>query len=500
MNDPLSSAAKVRPDAPALDDDGRVWTYAELDAAAGRMARRLAPLGAAPGATVALVAHPNALAVQAVWAVPRTGAVLAPLNPRLGRAAMERALHVIGPDLILGTEQDLHDSAVDADWVTTLDDLPRPPGERMPGGPFAPDGATGPDGGGSGLGDQRADEGDHVDPVAAIRADGSRPLALLWTSGTSGDPDAIPVLASALDASARASVERLGLTETDRWYASLSLGHVGGLALVHRAAHVGCTLVVRGRFSTEVLVELIDHEGLTHASLVPTMLRRLLDMRGDRTVPSTLRGLLIGGAAAGGALVPEGVERGYPIALTYGLTEAGSQVATAPPALVAEKPGTVGLPLDVVEVRIQDDGEILVRGPTVSPGATNTEGWLATGDVGRLDDDGHLWISGRISDRIVTGGVTVDPRSVELVLEELPGVSAAAVAGLPDDDWGETVVALVVSEPDTDPEELIGRARERLSASELPRRVEFIDALPVNANGKIDRAAVRAAFSGASLA
>ena len=473
MNGPLRATAQARPDAPALDDGGRVWTYAELDAAVGRMARRLAPLGAGPGSTVALIAHPNTLSIRAVWAVPRTGAILAPLNPRLGSASMERALDAIGPDLILSTDADLSDAAIDSDWVTTLDDLPRPAGGRE---------GTG--------GDRGPGESE------------PKPFALLWTSGTSGDPHAVPILSSSLDASARASRARLGLTEADRWYASLSLGHVGGLALVHRAAHVGCTLLVRGRFSAEVLGELIDHEELTHASLVPTMLRRFLDLRCGEPVPSTLRCLLVGGAATGGTLIPESIKRGYPVALTYGLTEAGSQVATAPPALVAEKPGTVGLPIDGLELRIQEDGEIHVRGPTVSSGAADVEGWLATGDVGRLDDDGHLWISGRISDRIVTGGVTVDPRSVEVVLEGLPGISAAAVAGLPDDDWGETVVALVVSEvgAGADPEALIRRARERLSASELPRRVEFIDALPVNTNGKIDRGAVRAVFSDVSSA
>ncbi len=468
MSDPLRAAAQARPDVPALDDGVRVWTYAELDAAVGRMARRLVPLGAEPDSSVALVAHPSALSIQAVWAVPRTGAALVPLNPLLGAAAMERALDAIGPDLILSTEQDVGDAALDADWVTTLDDLPRP--------------ATGAPAGGDG-----GEPG---------------PFALLWTSGSSGDPRAVPILSSALEASARASVARLGLTESDRWYASLSLGHVGGLALVHRAAHVGCTLLVRGRFSAEELGALIDGEGLTHASLVPTMLKQLLDVRGGESVPSTLRCLLVGGAAAGGALVPKVIERGYPVALTYGLTEACSQVATAPPDLVAEKPGTVGAPIDGLALRIGEDGEIWVRGDTVSPGVADEKGWLATGDLGRLDGDGHLWISGRISDRILTGGATVDPRSVEVVLEGLPGVSAAAVAGLPDDVWGETVVALIVPGPgaEVDPKALIARARERLSASQLPRRVEFADALPLNTNGKIDRDAVRAAFAGASHA
>ena len=272
MSDPLRAAAQARPDAPALDDGGRVWTYAELDAAVGRMARRLAPFGARPGSTVALVAHPSPLSVQALWAVPRTGAVLSPLNPRLGAAAMERALDAIGPDLILSTERDMSGAALDADWVTTLDDLPRPA---------------------SGEGEGAGEGADLDPPVTVDEAKGGganpRPFALLWTSGTAGDPRAVPILSSALEASARASVARLGLTEVDRWYASLSLGHVGGLALVHRAAHVGCTLLVRGRFSAEVLGELIEREGLTHASLVPAMLRRLLDVRGGDSVPSTLR-------------------------------------------------------------------------------------------------------------------------------------------------------------------------------------------------------------------
>ena len=478
MSDPLRAAAQTRPDAPALNDGGDVWTYAELDAAVGRMARRLAPLGAGPGSTVALVAHPNTLSIQALWAVPRTGAVLAPLNPRLGAVSMERALDVIGPDLILSIEQDVHDpalkTALDTDWVTTLDDLPKPSSEE--GGGAAVDAASVP---------------------GATSEPEPRPFALLWTSGTSGNASAVPILSSALEASANASVARLGLTERDRWYASLSLGHVGGLALVHRAAHVGCTLLVRGRFSAEVLGELIGREGLTHASLVPTMLRRLLDVRGGESVPSTLRCLLVGGAPAGGGLVLIALAQGYPIALTYGLTEACSQVATAPPDLVTEKPGTVGPPIDSLEIRIRENGEICVRGATVSPGVADEEGWLATGDLGRLDGDGHLWISGRLSDQIVTGGATVDPCAVEAVLESLPGVFRAAVVGLPDDVWGETVAALIVPDPGmgADPEVLMAQARDRLSTSELPRRVEFADSLPVNVNGKIDQGRVRAVFS-----
>lgn len=463
MSDPVSVAAGSRPDAPALDDGARVWTYAQLDAAVARMARRLAPFGSGSGATVALVAHPSAPSVQALFAVPRTGATLAVLSPRLGSEAMERALDAVGPDLLLSTEADVRGLGLDPNWFTIVDDLPKPPPGH--GGP-----------------------GD-TDP--------SRPFALLWTSGTSGEPGTVPVTMDALDASARAVSARLDLGPDDRWYASLALAHIGGLALVHRAAHSGSCLLVRGPYSPKTLAELIDHGEVTHASLVPTMLHQLLDARGGASVPSSLRCLLLGGAAAGERLVEEAVARGYPVALTYGLTEACSQVATAPPELVADKPGTVGSPIEGVELRLLESGEIWVRGPTVAPSLVDQDGWLATGDFGTLDEEGHLWITGRMDERIISGGVNIDPKSVEEVILGIPGVAAVAVVGISDDTWGEVVGALVVPESETlNLRALESAVRGRVSGAEVPRRLAVAEELPRNANGKIDRAEVRARLIG----
>ena len=460
MSDPLRAAAASWPDAPALDDGAQVWTYAQLDAAVARMARRLAPFGSGSGATVALVSHQSALSVQALFAVPRTGATLVVLNPRLRSEALERALDAVGPDLLLGTDADVQGLGLDPDWFTTVDDLPKPP----PG------------------------HGD-VGEVAGA----PRPFALLWTSGTSGEPGVVPVTVDALNASARAVSARLDLGPDDRWYASLSLAHIGGLALVHRVVNSGSCLLVRGPYSPRTLAELIDHGEVTHASLVPTMLHQLLDARGGAPVPSSLRCLLIGGAAAGERLVEEALDRGYPVALTYGLTEACSQVATAPPELVAEKPGTVGSPIDGVELRLLDSGEIWVRGPTVAPSLVDEDGWLATGDFGTLDEEGHLWITGRVDERIVSGGVNIDPKTVEEVILDFPGVAAVAVVGISDDTWGEVVGALVVPESGVlNMEALESAVRERVSGAEVPRRLAVAEELPRNANGKIDRAEVRA--------
>ncbi len=458
MSDPLRSAARLRPDAPALDDGARVWGYAELDAAVGRMASRLAPLGARPGARVALAAHPSSLSVQALFAVPRAHAELAVLNPRLGPEALERALDAVEPDLLLSTDADVGALGLEPDWFTTIDDLPKPP----------------PGQGGDAEGDPRA-------------------AFLLWTSGTSGEPGLVPVTMAALDASARAVSARLGLGARDRWYASLSLAHIGGLALIHRAMHTGACLVARGAYSTEALVEFVEEGGITHASLVPTMLRRLLDARGGARAPAGQRCLVVGGAPAGSDLVREALDLGYRVALTYGLTEACSQVATAPPELVTAKPGTVGPPLEGVELRLLESGEIALRGPTVAPSLVDETGWLRTGDFGSLDEDGHLWITGREDERIVTGGVNVHPAAVEDAIQDVPGVVAVAVAGIGDETWGEVVGALVVAgSEEPDPGVMRDVVRRRLSDAEAPRRIVFARGLPTNANGKVDRAQVRA--------
>jgi len=225
------------------------------------------------------------------------------------------------------------------------------------------------------------------------------------------------------------------------------------------------------------------------------MLHRLLDLWGEGQAPESLNCLLIGGARAEDALVERAVALGFPLFLTYGLTEAASQVATAPPELVRSKPGTVGPPLPGVEVRIAFDGEILVRGGTVAPGERGEGGWLRTGDLGRLDEDGHLWVVGRLSHRIISGGVNVDPVEVEGFLRECPGVEDAAVVGLPDPEWGERVVAaLVLDDPTEPPPPLEELVRTLLSAPKRPRELRFVAALPRNANGKVDRSRVRALF------
>ncbi|MGY8798107.1 MAG: AMP-binding protein [Longimicrobiales bacterium] len=337
----------------------------------------------------------------------------------------------------------------------------------------------------------------------------SEAQAIVWTSGTAGRPRGVEVSFAGLSANAEASAARLLLTDDDVWAASLSFAHVGGLALLVRALLLGSDLVVLDAFDARRLNEALEGRGLpigynrpvTHVSLVPTQLKKLLDERGDEPAPKTARCVLTGGAHAPMALVGRAGRLGWPIALTYGMTEMTSQVATADPALTRLKPGTVGAPLNGTEVHIAPDDEIMVRGATLVEryvGADEVsilgdDGWYHTGDLGRIDEDGHLWVTGRRGERIISGGVTVDAIEVEEVLRAHPAVVDAVVAAIPDDEWGEIVGAFVVGvEGEFDLDAVAEHARSLLSDAKRPRRWLIDHELPLNANGKVDRVLVAA--------
>jgi O-succinylbenzoic acid--CoA ligase len=423
---------------------------------------------------VALKGAPTPEVLAALHGVWKAGAVLFPIDPRWARDEEEQAVGRCEPRVAMLGEGALPVPGLEGSLLALgarerrealpLKDLPRDPGP-LP----APGGREG--------------------------LSSSRPAAVLLTSGTSGRARRVLLSYANLRASALGARHRLGLGSADAWLASLSLAHVGGLALVSRSALLGSSLFLDGSFRPDRLRDLVSRGAVTHASLVPTMLRRFLEAWGDVPPPTSLRCLLIGGARADDTLVDRALSLGFPLALTYGLTEATSQVATAPPDLVRSKPGTVGPPLLGVELRFGSGGEILVKGPTVAQGLAGPEGWLQTGDLGRLDGDGHLWVTGRISHRIISGGLNVDPAEVEEVLGGHPRVKEIVVVGVPDPEWGERVVAAVVVEGgDEVPGELDRIARAVLSPAKRPKDLRLVESLPRNPNGKVDRERVRRLF------
>ncbi len=223
-------------------------------------------------------------------------------------------------------------------------------------------------------------------------------------------------------------------------------------------------------YGTTAVLGPADREDVTIASLVPTQLARLI----DRPPPPSLRVVMLGGAPADPSLLTRARDAGWPVAPTYGLTQACSAVTVAEPGDTE----TSGPALPGLSVSIATDGEILVDGPS---------GLLHTGDLGRLDDRGRLIVLGRKVDTIVSGGENVMPAEVEAALLAHPAVAEAGVFGRPDPEWGEAVTAQVVLRAPADLAELREFAAERLARFKVPKAIEAVDALPRNASGKLLR-------------
>jgi o-succinylbenzoate---CoA ligase len=321
---------------------------------------------------------------------------------------------------------------------------------------------------------------------------------VIYTSGTTGRPKGAILTYGNHWWSAIASALNLGLVPSDSWLACLPLFHVGGLSILLRSVIYGITAVVHSRFDAAAVNHAIDHDGVSTVSVVSRMLERMLSERGDRPFPSTLRCVLLGGGPAPLPLLERALVAGAPVVQTYGLTETASQVATLSPEDAVRKVGSAGKPLMGTQVQIGPDGEIWVRGPTVSPGYLHepprADAWLRTGDLGYLDDEGYLSVLDRRDDLIVSGGENVYPAEVEAALLAHPAVEEAGVYGVPDAEWGARVAAAVVLRSGwvLSADEVSAFCGERLAGYKVPREVEFRAALPRNAAGKLVRRELRA--------
>lgn len=318
-----------------------------------------------------------------------------------------------------------------------------------------------------------------------IRRAPAAPLTRVLTSGTSGAPKPVELTHANHLWSALASALRLGAEGGDRWLCCLPLNHVGGQSILLRSALYGTAAEIHPGFDAERVGAAFASGRISIASLVPTQLVRLLDAGAAVDRP---RLLLVGGGPLPRDVLAEAEARGATVVQTYGLTEACSQVCTLAPGEAPTHPGSAGRPLLGVEVRVEG-GEILVRGPTVAPGARAADGWLHSGDLGRIDEEGFLHLEGRRSDLIVSGGENVRPERVEDALRSHPAVADAGVVGVDDREWGQRVVAHVVrgAGSQVSERELADHVRPLLARHELPKRITFRDELPRTAAGKLQR-------------
>jgi o-succinylbenzoate---CoA ligase len=429
----LHLASAKHPDRVAVEAPDGTLTDAELSKAAIGAAQTLQRLqrarGGAGPARVAIALAPGAEFVVALHGCLLAGLAAVPIDLRLTEA--ERAQRLAGAEMVVSEPLRTEPPAM-------LAEPPAVPSIDLGGG--------------------------------------DRPAAVVHTSGTTAGPKPVEISHGNFLASALGSAVALGLDPGERWLCPMPLTHVGGLSIPIRSAIYATTAVVHGRFDTEaVLGELLDPaRRITLVSLVPTMLARLLDAGLER--PPTLRWALLGGGPIAPALLERAHAVGVPVAPTYGMTEACSQIAT------------FGWPLPGVEITLSA-GEVLVRGPIVARAAAAEDGWLQTGDLGRFDQRSRLEIIGRKCDTIITGGENVAPTEVEAVLLEHPAVADAAVHGRPDPEWGESVVATIVLREGrrADFEELRAHCAGRLAGFKVPKAVRFAQSLPRTPSGKLRR-------------
>ncbi|MBK8263643.1 MAG: acyl--CoA ligase [Nannocystis sp.] len=454
---PLLAFDANRPAHVALRLGAAEWSARSLSAEVSALGAWLSARGVVVGETIAIVGPICAGWVIALHAIGWVGAVAVPIDPRepIGRREERLALVDRYLEVVSGEGEDQREQLVEPrsgeSWLIGARDLGRD------------DGAAG-----------RAPVSWPIDQARVV----------LFTSGSTGDPRPITLSAGQLFFAAVGGAIHLGHHLDDVWYACLPPWHVGGLSIIFRTCWCQTTLELAPAFDPHALAAAIDGGRITQVSLVPAMLRRLLEVRGARRFPPTLRWILLGGAAADEGDIAAAEALGAVVCPTWGMTETAAQVATRSPAR-PRTPGVVGAPLPFVQVSVDAEGRLIVDGPQVG-GAP-----LRTQDRGEICPDGQVRVAGRLDRVVISGGRNIDPAAVERVLLAHPAVADVYVCGAPDERLGARLVAFVAwrgSEADGGPEALVRFAAARLHPHDRPRVWALLRALERGAAGKISAA------------
>lgn len=477
--------ALLSPERTAIVHSGRGTSYAELAARVDRAAGRLRAAGVRAGDRVAYLGPNHPSFVEAMFAAHALGAVFVPVNTRLAAPEVDHVLTDSGASVLIHAPS------------AAVRDLARPPGAVIGLADFE-----------SGL-----DEGP-ADPVdVPVRQDD--PAFILYTSGTTGRPKGAVLTHANLIWNTFNLLVGMDITSTERTLVSAPLFHVGALAQTLLPTFVkGGTAVLTSSWDVDRTYDLVERERITWMFGVATMYADLAASPRWRTADlSSLRHLLCGGAAVPEPLIRAYQERGLVFCQGYGLTETSPGATLLEAGESTRKVGSAGPPVFFADVRVArpdggdadpgEAGEVLVRGPNVTPGywrdpaataaAFAPGGWFRTGDLARFDADGHLHVLDRLKDMFISGGENVYPAEVENALAEHPAVVEAAVVGVPDPRWGEVGRAFVRygAGGGPTPEELRGFLATRLAKYKVPVHVDVVDALPRTGSGKVRKAELR---------
>ncbi|SET33443.1 2-succinylbenzoyl-CoA synthetase [Oceanobacillus limi] len=466
----LTKQADLAPKQSAVElEDGTKITFLELKTKSQSFAKKLATSGVRKGSHVGILSNNNIHMIIAIHALSYIGAIGVLLNTRL-------------------TTEELHYQIKDAEvshLLTSVELLSTAERLDVP--------VT-----------HSFSEIDHM-KERAINLQEELQLedyfTIIYTSGTTGFPKGVMHTYGNHWWSAIGSALNLGLSKEDKWLAALPMFHVGGLSIYLKSVIYGMSVLLFEKFDEKQVHHAIMNRGVTMVSVVTVMVQRLLEELGKESYPSKFRCMLLGGGPAPRPLLEKAKEKEIPIFQSYGMTETSSQIVTLSPTDALEKLGSAGKPLVPAQLRIhQPDaekvGEIYVKGPMVTKGyfknkeATKKafqEGWLATGDLGYVDEDGFLYVVDRRKDLIISGGENIYPSEVESVLAGMESIKEIGVVGKEDPTWGQIPVAFVVVSNSVKQEEIKLYAKKRLAKYKVPKEIYFVEALPRNASNKLVR-------------
>ncbi|TPG37343.1 AMP-dependent synthetase [Mycobacterium hodleri] len=482
----VSSAALATPDRRAIiASDGAAPTFAEFDRQVSSVAAWIAAR-TRRGDRVAVIADNGAPYARLYYAAPRCGRILSLINQRLNPREQYAQLTSAEPTILLGDAHYLAPLSVVVQQIPSLAHV-------------------------LSFDDPQWQRVEHASAAFGDSVDADEPAWLLFTSGSTGTPKGVLHTHRSITTAVHGTVAGRSVRTDGVYLLPFPMCHVAGYnMLVHHSVH--STVLPVAAFRPEAFAEAVNRYGVTSCSLAPTMLHSLLaHLEETGTELPTLRDVAYGSAAIPADLLRRALAR-LDVAFHqgYGMTETGGNVCFLGPA--EHRAGaegdtsilaTAGTPHDEVHIRVAPAdngiGEILIRGAQVaasywpSGASTTVDGWLPTGDVGRIDDAGRLVVLDRLKDVIITGGENVSSREVEDVLSSHPDIEQVAVVGVPDEFWGEAICAVVVALRGHQPsvETIDAHVRARVAGFKRPRHVLFVDALPLTSNGKVAKDAVR---------
>jgi acyl-CoA synthetase (AMP-forming)/AMP-acid ligase II len=502
--------ARLRPNAAALSFEGRVTHYAELDRRSDQVANGLRALELKRDEHMVYLGKSSDYFFELLIGAARAGLIPTPVNWRLAVPEIAYIVRDCAAPILFYGREFAEAAAILAAECPSLR-LRIAMEEAAPGTLHYPEWRNG-----------------QPDTAPDIRVVPEDVAVQLYTSGTTGRPKGVMIrhrnLLDPIHAMKGASGYEWNVwTSDDVSLLSMPVGHISGINWAVMTFFAGASAVVAREFNPGAVIDFIERDRVSRMALVPSALQFVLrDPRARKADFSRMRYVIYGGSIMPPDVMRDAMEIiGCGFVQGYGMTETAGGISILGPDDHSLPPTprmrSVGRPVPGVDVKIVDEngrtlgagqnGEIAVRStanmagywnlPEETSQALDVDGWLYTGDAGFVDEDGYLYIRDRVKDMIITGGENVYPAEVENVIREHPGVEDVAVIGLPDEKWGEVVVAIVVPRPPMSPapRDIIEQARKRIAGFKLPKRIEFIGALPRNAAGKVSKRELREIYS-----